>query len=270
MREPGGLRAVVERTMWGGERFWNFETFSPAAGAAHWAKREASVAGEVRLVQRSDYRTVPRAWLGAPFFEEAEQLRRVNERAWRHEYLGQAVGLGDEVFQNLRLEEISDDQAAGFDRIYMGVDWGFYPDPFAWNRMHYDAARMTLYIFDELTCTRAGNEETARLLLEKGVGPDELILADSAEAKSIADYRALGLYCRPVKKGRGSVAYGMKWLQRLAAIVIDPARCPNTAREFGGYCHARAADGSLLGGYPDRDNHHIDAVRYAMQPAWRG
>jgi hypothetical protein len=51
----------------------------------------------------------------------------------------------------------------------------------------------------------------------------------------------------------------MKWLQSLSAIVIDPVRCPDTAREFQNYTYAK-------GTYPDRDNHHIDAVRYATGP----
>ena len=90
----------------------------------------------------------------------------------------------------------------------------------------------------------------------------ELILADSAEPKSIADYRELGLNCRAVKKGPGTLRYGMKWLQSLDAIVIDPRLCPETAKEFSGYCYEN-------GEYPDRDNHHIDAVRYACTPFWR-
>ena len=79
--------------------------------------------------------------------------------------------------------------------IYNGVDWGFYPDPWAFNRMHYDAARRTLYIFGELTRHRTGNAETARLLRQYGVQDTDLITADSAEPKSVADYRCYGLFC---------------------------------------------------------------------------
>ena len=62
----------------------------------------------------------------------------------------------------------------------------------------------------------------------------------------------------------------MKWLQGLAKIVIDPARCPDTAAEFSRYEYEKdPRDGTVLPGYPDRDNHHIDAVRYATQSLWR-
>ena len=66
-------------------------------------------------------------------------------------------------------------------------------------------------------------------------GLEEYLPADSAEEKSCGDYRALGLPCRGAEKGPGSVKAGMKWLQSLAEIRIDPARCPDTAKEFSEY-----------------------------------
>ena len=60
--------------------------------------------------------------------------------------------------------------------------------------------------------------------------------------------------------------YGTKWLQSLDAIVIDPVRCPDTAKEFSEYEYERdSKTGEVLEGYPDINNHHIDAVRYAME-----
>ena len=142
-----------------------------------------------------------------------------------------------------------------------GVDWGYWPDPWAFNRVAYDAENRILYILSELHCYRTGNRETG-LMVKNIIPRDEVITADSAEPKSIGDYRQLGLCCRSAKKGPGSVAYGLKWLQSLAGIVIDPAVCPETAREFAA---CRYVDGRV----PDRDNHHIDAVRYASQVFWR-
>ena len=179
------------------------------------------------------------------------------------------VGSGGAVFDNVTVEEITDAEIAAFDRIYNGVDWGFYPDPWAFNRMHYDSARRTLYIFGELTRHRTGNAETARLLRQYGVQDTDLITADSAEPKSVADYRSYGLFCRGAVKGPGSVDYSMKWLQALVRIVIDPVRCPDTAKEFTAYEYDRNKAGEVISGYPDRDNHHIDAVRYGTEPIWK-
>ena len=136
--------------------------------------------------------------------------------------------------------------------------------------MHYDAGRRTLYIFDELTRRRTSNQDTAALVKARLQSPDELITADSAEEKSVSDYRAYGLMCRGAEKGPGSVNYSMKWLQSLGKIVIDPARCPDTAKEFLEYEYERdAKTGEVLQGYPDINNHHIDAVRYATNRIWK-
>ena len=62
----------------------------------------------------------------------------------------------------------------------------------------------------------------------------------------------------------------MKWLQSLNAIIIDPVRCPETAAEFTGYEYLRDARiGEVTNAWPDADNHHIDAVRYALESVWR-
>ena len=135
--------------------------------------------------------------------------------------------------------------------------------------MHYDSARRTLYIFAEKTLYRAGNRETAEALYEMGITGADRITADSAEKKSISDYREDGLDCQGARKGPGSVEYSCKWLQSLKGIVIDPRRCPDTAREFYDYEYDRDREGRPLRGYPDRNNHHIDAVRYALEPVWR-
>ena len=111
---------------------------------------------------------------------------------------------------------------------------------------------------------------TARLLLDRGLDRTALLTADAAEPKSCADYRAAGLPCRAAVKGPGSVAAGMKWLQSLNAIIIDPMRCPETAAEFTGYEYLRdARTGEVTNAWPDADNHHIDAVRYAVEGVWR-
>ena len=61
----------------------------------------------------------------------------------------------------------------------------------------------------------------------------------------------------------------MKWLQSLVKIVIDPKRCPNTWEEFSRYEYERTKDGEIVSGYPDSNNHHIDACRYAMETVWK-
>nr|DAJ64485.1 MAG TPA: terminase large subunit [Caudoviricetes sp.] len=260
------IRNVEQSCLRGGDWFITFKSFNPPAMARNWANGYALKARNGKLIHHSTYKTTPAEWLGERFLADAEYLQRTNETAYRHEYLGEIVGSGTAVFENLRIEKITDEQIASFDRIKRGVDWGWYPDPWAYNAMHYDAARRTLYIFDELTRRRTSNRDTAQLLLDRGLTREDKICADSAEPKSIADYNKYGVKTFPARKGPKSVRYGTKWLQMLEAIVIDPERCPDTAKEFSEYEYERdSKTGEVLEGYPDLNNHHIDAVRYGME-----
>lgn len=267
---PEQVRNVEQSCLRGGPYALTFKSFNPPASARSWANRYALEQRPGKLVHHSTYQTTPAQWLGPRFLADAEHLQATNPVAYRHEYGGEVVGSGTAVFENLRLEAIPDALRTGFDRSLHGVDWGWYPDPWAYNAVHYDAARRTLYILDELTRRRTSNKDTATLLQERGLTGADLITADSAEPKSVGDYRAFGLACRAAQKGPGSVNYSMKWLQGLAAIVIDPAVCPDTTREFSEYEYERdARTGEVLPGYPDLNNHHIDAVRYATECIWK-
>ncbi len=259
------IRAILQGTMRGGELFWNFETYNPPLSREHWANADAAEDRPDRLRHKSCYLHAPRQWLGEAFFAEAERLRRADERAWRHEYLGEAVGTGANVFQNILCRTITDEQIAGFDRIYQGVDWGWYPDKFAFLRVYHDSARERIYLIDEYYVNFKSNRETAIWVKEKGYY-DYPILCDSAEPKSIGDWRQMGLPARGAVKGPGSVEYGFKWLQS-RTIVIDRARTPAAWREISGYEYRKDRLGRPVSGYPDRDDHAISALRYAMEPA---
>ena len=264
------IRNVLQSTNRGGSRFWNFLSFNPPITLNNFMNQEALVQRPDRLVHSSTYLTVPPEWLGQMFFDDAELLRQTNPRAYEHEYLGIPTGTGGEVFSNLELREITDAEIASFDYIYEGIDWGWYPDPNHWSKMCYRPSKMTLYIFDELRCNKTPNEVFwQRLQKEKSVTSQDLIIADSAEPKSIADLKAYGASIRPTEKGPDSVRYSMKWLQSLVKIVVDPNRCPETAREFAEYEYERTKDDELTGQYPDKDNHSIDSVRYALNPIWK-
>ena len=264
------IRSVQQSVLRGGEKFVVFKSFNPPISKSNWANQYVLTPRKDALNHKSCYLDVPPAWLGQQFFEDAEFLRQTNPRAYEHEYMGEAIGNGGEVFDNINARAITDDEIRSFDRIYMGIDWGWYPDPFHWAKMHYDAARLTLYIFDEYRANKQSNQTTWQVLREqKLVTGADLITADSAEPKSVGDYVSYGAMCRPAVKGPDSVRYGIKWLQSLKSIVIDPVRCPATAKEFLNYEYDRTATGEVMSGYPDADNHSIDAVRYAMERVWK-
>ena len=258
------VRKIEQSVIRGGDEAYIFKSFNPPKSANNWANKYIRIPKETRLVTMSTYETVPKQWLGKPFLDEAEFLRQVNPPAYENEYLGVANGTGGNVFDNVQIRRIEDAEIANFDRLYRGVDWGWFPDPFQYVCCYFDKARLTLYIIDEYRANKQSNAQTAQALKERGVTGNDLIICDSAEPKSVRDYKDAGLMAIEAKKPPGSVEYGMKWLQSLRSIVIDNLRCPNTAEEFLNYEYLRDKDGNVISGYPDQDNHSIDAVRYAL------
>ena len=276
------LRKVTQSTRRGGDRFWDFRSFNPPISKNNWANEYAEdceIDGRRRkntLVIRNTYLDVPEEWLGEEFIEDAEELKAVNERAYIHEYMGIAIGTGGDVFQNasdLDMEQLVNtgfEQVPmwkTFDQIYCGIDWGFARDPFRFVKMHFVPKKLELYIFDEYTAYKTRNENIFDDLYNetKKIDKYQLVIADSAEPKSVADFKAYGAFIREANKGPDSVRYGIKWLQGLKHIYIDKRRCPETYKEFINYEYEQDRDGNFISAYPDENNHSIDAVRYAME-----
>lgn len=263
------VRKIEQSVIRGGDVAYKFKSFNPPKSAQNWANKYIKIPREDRLVTESTYLTVPPKWLGKSFLDDAEFLKETNPTAYENEYLGVANGTGGNVFDNVELAEISAEQIAQFDNIHNGVDWGWYPDLFAFVRVQYLPAQHTLYIFDEYTCNKKSNEYTAKELVRHGITAYDLITCDSADNKSIGDYKAYGLLARGAEKGPNSREYSYKWLQSLHKIVIDNKRCPIAAQEFLNYEYERDKEGNVISGYPDGNDHVIDAVRYAMERTWK-
>lgn len=246
---------------------FEIKTFNPPRSRSHWANRYCERHKPGQLIHHTTYRDLPESWLGARFIQDAEYLQSIDPAAYEHEYGGVPNGSGGMVFANLAAERIPDECIASFERVYCGVDWGYWPDPFVFIKAGYHAAKRILYIYDEIAAHKLANHESAQQVKKK-TGPYDVVICDSAEPKSIADYRAGGIRAQAAEKSAGSLVYSMKWLQGLARIVIDPERCPVAYSEFSGYRYKQGRGGEILPGYPDKDNHAIDAVRYAMTRVW--
>ena len=172
---PEAVRKIEQSVIRGGDTAYIFKTFNP-----------------------------PKKWLGKTFIEEAEFLKETNPDAYENEYLGVANGSGGSVFDNITIREITDDEISGFDHVLNGIDWGWFPDPYAFARVHYDRARLRLYVWQEYTCNKRSNRQTADELIRMGITGNDLLTCDSAEKKSIGDYKSYGLLARAAEKGPGS------------------------------------------------------------------
>lgn len=263
------IRTINQSLMRGGNKFVVFYTYNPPKSSRSWVNQEAKTLKPGRKVHHSDYRNVPRSWLGEVFIVEAEHLRKTNEIAYRHEYLGEEVGTGLEVFTNVTLRKITDEEIKTFDRIKQGLDFGYAVDPVAFIKLHYDKTRRKLYLFYEFSGIQVSNRKLYKSI--KNHLGNVVTVADSAEPKSIAELKSYDMKIKGAKKGPDSVDYGIKFLsEHIEEIIIDPERCPRAAKEFINYSLETDRNGEVISEYPDKDNHTIDAVRYALEDDMKG
>lgn len=277
---PNFLRSVQQSVMRGGSDFIVFRSFNPPISKNNWANVYIQEPDSKALTLLTDYTMIPPDWLGESFLYEAERLRELNPQAYLHEYMGQPTGTGGEVFPHLEIREITDDEIKNMGYFYNGLDFGFAVDPACFMRVSYDRKHDVVYFLDELYERGCSNAQLAELITARGYdtvgGPGyyspilgekyterQIVTCDAAEPKSIADLREKGLKAIACHKEPGCVEYRVKWLQH-RKIVIDPARTPNAYREFVNYTYEVDKDGNFLSRLPDKDNHSIDAVAYAL------
>lgn len=241
---------------------WIFYSFNPPKSKNNWVNEEQLVEREDRLVHHSTYKEVPKQWLGEQFILEAEHLKRTKPEAYKHEYLGEVTGTGGNVFDNVMVRIITKEEIAAMDDFEYGIDFGFAVDPATFCKLHYHNNK--LWCLGEIYEQGLSNKHLYEKIKEFKIG-NSVVIADSAEPKSIAELKGLGINCHKAKKGPDSRAFTYKFLQSLDEIIIDPSLCPNAAKEFLGYEYAMNKDGQFISKYPDGNDHYIDAVRYATE-----
>lgn len=238
-----------------------FYSYNPPKTANNWINTEVLKSAKDKIVHRSDYRGVPKQWLGEQFIAKAEYTKDTDEMRYKHEYLGEVTGTGGQVFSNVICKPITDDEIKSFENVYRGLDFGFSTDPSSYVVLAHHNHK--LYIYYEYYACGATYDVLYDEMHKENVNNDTII-ADSAEPRSIYELTQRRLKVVPVYKGKmTSIHHGIMWLQGLREIIIDSERCPNVAREFIQYEYERDRQGNFKADYPDKDNHSIDAVRYA-------
>lgn len=265
------IRKVTQSLMRGGPTFTFFYTYNPPKSMQHWLNIFVENLKSDRWGKyHSTYLEVPKEWNGVEFWLEAEELKESKPKSYDHEYLGIITGTGSEVFDNLNIREITDEEIAIFDNIESGLDFGFAVDELAYNRSHFNSKRKILYIFYEIYLLRTSNLDLFYKIKDHlGDSIYERITADSAEPKSINELKQLGLNIKGAIKGPDSVTFGYRNLQAMNEIVIDPVRCPNAAREFRNIAYKRDKNDAILSAVEDKKNHTIDGTRYRMESTLR-
>lgn len=262
-REIDTVLLSLER---GGPRFQSVCTYNPPETRANWVNVEALKPNPARLSLRTDYRDWRADWLGPGFIARAERVRAEDPVRYAHEYLGEVTGTGGEVFRNLEIRPVTREEREGFRRVRWGMDFG-QADPTTLVGTNYDANTRTLFIFRSWSKRDAYNADILAALAENALLSTPVIGDEGGGGKGVMkELRRMGArLLREAYKPAGSVERGVRWLRERRRIVIDPESAPGAADEFSRYEWERLRDGTYRNEYPDRDNHFIDAVRYANE-----
>lgn len=256
-RQRGGDNAIPKRLTLSFnpilQSHWIYVDFFAAVG---WSDEQTEY--------NSDDISILKTWYVHNRFLTADDRRDLENETdpyYRNVYtLGNWGVLGTVIFTNWRVENLCEmrDQ---FTTRRCGLDFGFSSDPAAVIMTHYDRMRKTIYIFDEIYECGLTNDLLAREV-KKRIGLDS-VTCDSAEPKSIAELRKHGVNAVPARKGRDSVLFGIQWLQQ-QQIVIDQ-NCIHTRNEFQQYKWREDRNGNAIREPVDKNNHLIDALRYAYE-----
>ena len=174
--------------------------------------------------------------------------------------LGNWGVLGKVIFKNWHMEDLTE-MLPKFDKIYNGLDFGYSSDPNALIRVHADIKTKKIYVFEEMY--KAGmQDDELHEELSRRIGK-EYVTCDSAEDKSINFLRSRGINAIPAKKGPDSINVGIRFLQGFQ-IIVD-VHCQHFKNEIECYHWLEDKYGNTLRKPVDKDNHLIDALRYATE-----
>ena len=195
--------------------------------------------------------------------ENIEELANRNEAYYKIYALGQFATLDKLIFPKYEKRLLNKDKLAHLPS-YFGLDFGFTNDPSAFMHVKVDRENKKIYILEEYVRKGLLNNQIAEAITSLGYAK-EVIMADSAEQKSIAELQTLDLRRTiPVDKGKGSVLQGIQFIQQFDIIVDE--RCVKTIEELENYTWQKDKRTNEYINKPcDSYNHCVDAIRYALQ-----
>lgn len=233
-------------------------TFNPIS-ETHWLKKKFFDVGmDSSYILKTTY--LDNRFLDEQYINTLKELERQDEQYYRIYALGEWGTVGNMIYSNWRKEDLSIIKES-FDNIYNGLDFGFADDPTAYIRLHLDNKRKKIYIVDEFARNGLHIDQIATKL--NSIMPNEMVTCDSSEPRSIADLRRHGIKASGAKKGAGSVEHGIRWIQGYEIIVDN--KCTNTIKELSSYKWKEDKDGQTIPKPEDKNNHLLDALRYALE-----
>lgn len=236
-------------------------TFNPWS-EKHWLKKRFfDDPDENTLAITTTYRC--NEWLGQDDIALFEAMQRNNPRRYNIEGLGQwgiAEGL---VYENFIEQDFNYRDIAKRPNVKsaFGLDFGYTVDPTAFIAILLDDTAKEIYIFDEHYQKAMTNQDIAKMLQYKGYAK-EVIMADSAEPKSIQEIKIAGVpRITAAAKGKDSILNGIQFIQNYK-IIVHP-KCENTLIELNNYVWD-SKQGETINKPIDSFNHLMDAFRYSI------
>lgn len=195
--------------------------------------------------------------------QNLELLANRNPAYYKIYALGEFATLDKLVFPKYEKRLINKDELRHLPS-YFGLDFGYVNDPSAFIHSKIDVKNKKLYIIEEYVKQGMLNDEIANVIKQLGY-TKEIITADSAEQKSIAEISSYGITrIRPAMKGKDSIISGIQYLNQFD-IVIDE-RCFKTIEELDNYTWKKDKNtGEYYNEPVDTYNHCIDALRYSVE-----
>ncbi len=184
---------------------------------------------------------------------EDDKLKRPS--LYRHKWLGEPNSLERKVYKNWQvIEEVP--YEARLERF--GVDFGYTNDPTSIIALYYYNGG---YIVDEIIYRKGlSNKQIADIILQTGLDP--IVIADSAEPKSIDEIHSYGVNILPAVKGPGSVFTGIQFVKDQQISVTK--RSDATIKENRGYLFEVDKNGKITNEPEGVNDHSMSAVRYAL------
>lgn len=204
-------------------------------------------------------------FLDADNIKTIEELKNTNPAYYKIYTLGEFATLDKLIFPYFETRRLNpDDHKLRPLTDYFGLDYGFINDPSAFMHIKLDMENKRLYVMDEFVKKGLLNNQLAQQIKSMGYSK-EVITADSAEKKSIAEMQRDGIErIRPALKGPDSIIQGVQFLQQFDWIVDD--RCVKTIEELQNYTYIKDKKTDEYTNKPiDAYNHCIDAIRYAVE-----
>lgn len=190
--------------------------------------------------------------------EEHERIEGIeDEELWKVYARGLTGKLEGVVFTNWDIVDELPPQGE-WKMNARGLDFGFTNDPSALERVV--LAHGELWIDEELYDTGYTNPMLAKAMKEAGVRRNDIVIADCAEPKSIAEIKAEGIYIVPSVKGGDSINVGIDILKRYKIHITR--RSKGLIENMQAYKWKKDRDGKRTNSPIDAYNHGIDAVRY--------